>query len=96
MVKVRRSSFWVSEAYGLSRKIGDPRGREQGTLGQLDKQKGGVDKDKCRQLNSEVPVVACNVSRSHPIKSLDETDTNDQQLSINLKKKILSLKSLLN
>lgn len=41
-------------------------------------------------------MVACNVGRSHPIKSLDETGTNDQQLSINFKKKILSLKSLLN
>ena len=38
-----------------------------------------MDKHKRRQLDSEVSKVACNVVRSHAIKSSDETDINDQQ-----------------
>lgn len=75
-------SFGVSEAYKLRRGAGDPGGRGQGTRGSADKREGDTDRQTCRQLNSEVPTVACNVGRSHPIKSLDETDTNGQQPSI--------------
>lgn len=38
MVKVRKDSFWVSEAYELSGGIGDSGAREEGTVGPTDKQ----------------------------------------------------------